>query len=125
MDDTLTRIAGHLVDRVTGPMRFRLLLQPIMASFFAIRSGLADAQAGKPPYFWSLLWDSSHRREMLEDGWKGVGKVFVLAIVLDIAYQVIVARFVYLGETLLVGFILAIVPYVILRGLTTRFAAGK
>jgi len=96
-----------------------------MASFFAIRGGLADARAGRPPYFWSLLSDPSHRRDMLQDGWKGVGKVFVLAIVLDIAYQVIVARFVYVGETVLVAFILAIVPYVILRGLTTRVVARK
>jgi hypothetical protein len=122
MEDTLTRIFEHLAERVSGPMKFRLLLQPIMASIFAIRAGLQDAKAGKPPYFWGLLSNPGHRVEMIKDGWKSVGKVFLLALVLDVVYQVIVARFVYPGEVLIVAFLLAIVPYVLLRGLVTRIA---
>jgi len=125
MHDIWARIAEDLGDRVGGPMSFRLVLQPIMASYFAIRSGLKDAKAGKPPYFWSLLSDPAHRREMLGDGWKSVGKVFLFAIVLDAVYQIIVLHFVYLGEALIVAFVLAIVPYLILRGLVTRVAARK
>ena len=59
---------------------------------------------------------------MIKDGWKSVGKVFILALVLDVAYQILVLRFVYPGEALLVAFMLAIVPYLILRGLVTRLA---
>ena len=125
MHDIWARIAEDLGDRVGGPMSFRLVLQPIMASYFAIRSGLKDAKAGKPPYFWSLLSDPAHRREMLGDGWKSVGKVFLFAIVLDAVYQIIVLHFVYLGEALIVAFVLAIVPYLVLRGLVTRVAARK
>ena len=125
MHDIWARIAEDLGDRVGGPMSFRLVLQPIMASYFAIRSGLEDAKAVKPPYFWSLLSDPAHRREMLGDGWKSVGKVFLFAIVLDAVYQIIVLHFVYLGEALIVAFVLAIVPYLILRGLVTRVAARK
>jgi hypothetical protein len=51
MDDILMRIADHMSDRVNGPMKFRLVLQPVMASIFAIVAGLKDAKAGKPPYF--------------------------------------------------------------------------
>jgi hypothetical protein len=122
MDDIWMRIVENLSDRVTGPMKFRLLLQPVMASIFAIMSGLKDARVGNPPYFWALLTEPAHRAEMLRDGWKSVGKVFVLAIVLDVVYQIIVQRFVYPGEALIVAFILAIVPYLILRGLVTRIA---
>ena len=51
MDDgTWMRIAENLAARVSGPMKFRLVVQPITAAIFAIRSGLADATAGKPPY---------------------------------------------------------------------------
>ena len=50
MDDFWTRIVENMASRVTGPMKFRLVLQPLMASIFAIRSGLADARTGKPPY---------------------------------------------------------------------------
>jgi hypothetical protein len=106
-------------------MKFRLVLQPLMSSFFAIRSGLADAKAGKPPYFWALLSNPGRRAEMMKDGWKSVGRVFILALVLDVVYQVIVLRFVYPGEAIIVAVILAIVPYLILRGLVTRLARNK
>ena len=122
MDDIWTRVAENMAARVTGPMKFRLLLQPVMASIFAIVSGLKDAKAGKPPYGWTLLTDPVQRADMLKDGWKSVGKVFVLALVLDIVYQVVVQHQVYPFEVLLVAFLLAIVPYLVLRGLVTRLA---
>jgi hypothetical protein len=125
MEDIWMRIVENLSDRVSGPMKFRLLLQPVMASIFAILSGLKDARAGKPPYFWSLVTDPTHRADMLKDGWKSVGKVFVLALVLDVVYQIIVLRFVYPGEAIIVAFVLAILPYLILRGLVTRLARKK
>ena len=122
MDDMWVRFTTQLIDRVTGPLHFRLVLQPLMAAFFAIRSGLADASADRPPYFWALLTDRADRRAMIKDGWKSVSRVFVLAIVLDVAYQLYVLHFVYPGEAIVVALILAIVPYLILRGLVTRVA---
>ncbi len=125
MDDILMRFVENLNDRVTGPMKFRLLLQPAMAAFFAIRAGLNDARTGKPPYFWSLLTDPAHRTDMLKDGWKDVGKVFLIALALDVVYQIMVLKFVYPGEAIYVAFVLAILPYLILRGLVTRIARKK
>jgi hypothetical protein len=122
MDHMWMRVATQLAARVSGPMKFRLVLQPAMAAFFAIRAGLADARAGKPPYFWALVSDPSERKDMLKDGWKSVGRVFLLALALDVVYQIIVLHFVYLGEALIVAFALAILPYLILRGLVTRLA---
>src|SRR6266481_3676588 len=117
MDDMWVRLGSQLLARVSGPMKFRLVLQPCMAAFFAIRSGLADAKAGKPPYFWALLWDHGQRDAMIKDGWKSVGRVFMLALALDAVYQIIVLHFIYPGEMIIVAFILAILPYLILRGL--------
>ena len=122
MDDMLVRFTSDMLARVSGPMKFRLLLQPAMAAFFAIRSGLADAREGRPPYFWTLVSGGAPREAMLESGWKSVGRVFILAVVLDVVYQLYVLRFVYPIQALAVAFILAIVPYVILRGLVTRLA---
>jgi hypothetical protein len=122
MSDMWTRMADQLAARVTGPMKFRLVLQPAMAAFFAIRGGLADARAGRPPYFWGMISNPGQCVAMMKDGWKGVGRVFILAVVLDVVYQIIVLRFVYVGEAIVVAFILAIAPYLILRGLTTRWA---
>ena len=125
MDDIWMRFVENMNDRVSGPMKFRLLLQPAMAAFFAIRSGLNDARTGKPPYFWSLVTNPAHRIDMLKDGWKSVGKVFLIALLLDVIYQVIVLKFVYPGEAIYVAFVLAILPYLILRGLVTRIARKK
>lgn len=125
MDDLWTRFVEQMVERVTGPMKFRLLLQPLMATFFAMRSGLGDARAGKPPYFWALFTDPAHRAEMLKDGWKSVGKVFVLALILDVIYQIVATRLVYPGEAIITAFLLAIAPYLLLRGLTTRLTQKK
>lgn len=122
MDDIWMRIVENMVDRVSGPLHFRLLLQPVMAAIFAIRSGLQDARTGKPPYFWALMSSPEHRADMLKDGWKSVGKVFLLALLLDVVYQVIALHFIYPGEAIVVAFVLAILPYLILRGLVTRIA---
>jgi hypothetical protein len=86
---------------------------------------LKDAKAGKPPYLWGLLHDPAQRKEMLQSGWKSVGKVFVLALLLDVVYQVIEQARVYPFEVILVGFLLAIVPYTLVRGLVTRLASRK
>ncbi len=110
LDDMWTRVGEQLMARVSGPMHFRLVLQPVM---------------GKPPYFWSLLYDPAHRKEMVRDGWKSVGRVFILALILDAIYQGIVLHFFYLGEAIIVAIVLAIVPYLILRGIVTRLARKR
>jgi hypothetical protein len=122
MDDTLIRFTNDLMARVSGPMHFRLILQPAMAAFFAIRSGLADAREGRPPYFWALVSGDTSREAMIEEGWKNIGRVFILAVALDVVYQLYEQRFVYPLEALAVACILAIVPYLVLRGLVTRIA---
>jgi len=125
MQETLTRVWENLGDRITGPMAFRLILQPTIASIVAIRAGWRDAQEGRPPYFWGVLSDPAHRRDLLRQGWKDVGKVFLLAIVLDVVYQLIVAKWVYPFETLIVAIALAFLPYLLLRGLVTRLVRGR
>jgi hypothetical protein len=126
MDPIITRVAHNMVERVTGPMKFRLILQPAMATYFAIRGGLQDAKECKPPYFWGLFTDKGERESMLKDGWKSIGKVFILAIVLDVVYQLIEHRWtVYPGEAVLVAIILAIVPYLLIRGPVNRIVCEK
>jgi hypothetical protein len=126
MDPMTARIMHNLAERVTGPMHFRLLLQPAMATFFAIRDGLKDARECKPPYFWGLFTDKGEREAMAKNGWKSVGKVFILAIVLDVIYQLIEHRWtVYPGEAALVAIILAIVPYLLIRGPINRIVCHQ
>ena|SRR5208282_712376 len=125
LGDVLTRFCENLLSRFTGPMKFRLVLQPAMSIFFAVRGGLKDAREGKPPYFWALFTDPAQRDEMLRNGWKAVGKVFILAIVLDCIYQLIVLHWIYPGEALVVAVVLAFIPYLLVRGPVNRVAARR
>jgi hypothetical protein len=120
MEEFIMRVLTGLSDRVGGLMTFRIILQPLMAGLLATRAGLKDAREGRPPYFWTLLTDSTQRVALLRDGWRAVARVFVLAIVMDVIYQLIVRRWIYPGETLIVAITLAVVPYLLLRGPINR-----
>ena len=122
IEEVFMRVWTNLIGRVGGPLTFRLILQPCMAIFFAIRDGLQDARQGRPAYFWALFTEPAHRRDLLREGWKAVAKVFVIAFIIDVIYQLIVLRWVYPGEALLTAFILAFVPYLLVRGPVNRLA---
>src|SRR3954469_8437319 len=100
-------------------MTFRLIIQPAMHIFFAIRAGLRDAREGQPPFLWAFYANPGRRRKLWLEARKDVGKVFILALVLDAIYQVMVHSGVYALELLLTATILALVPYVVVRGLVT------
>ena len=53
-------------------------------------------------------------------GRRDVGRVFTLAWIVDVVYQVVMLQTFRPGQALLVAALLAFVPYVVLRGLTTR-----
>jgi hypothetical protein len=125
MDELFTRVWDNLGERIGGPLTFRLMLQPLVVSVLAIRAGLQDARAGRPPYFWAVLSDSEHRLDLLRDGWQDIAKVFTLAIVIDVAYQLIVHRWVYPTESVIVAILLAVVPYLLLRGPLSRVARAR
>lgn len=114
-----------LINRTTGPLKFRFLLQPGMAIFLAVRSGLMDSREGKPAFFWAIFADPAQRRELLHDGWKSIGKVFILALALDCVYQLIELHWIYAFEALVVALFLAIIPYLLVRGPVNRIATAR
>lgn len=120
MEDTFTRLVNDVFGRLDGPLHFRFFLQPGMAIFFAIRDGLSDARQGRPAYFWSLFTEPTLRRDLLRDGWRSTSKIFILAVVLDVVYQLVVFRYFYPFETLLVAILLALIPYLLVRGPVNR-----
>jgi hypothetical protein len=120
MLDSVSEFWHDLAARPTGPLAMRFYLQPLMATLFALRDGFKDARNDKPPYFWALFTHPEQRSEMLHNGWKSVGKIFVLAVVLDIVYQLLVLHELHPLQTVVVATILAIVPYLIFRGPVNR-----
>jgi hypothetical protein len=118
-------LLAELGERFAGPMSFRLLLQPVMATIFAVIAGVRDARTGAPPYLWALVTETGQRRDMLRELWRGVGRIFILAVVMEVAYQLKVRGSITLWEVLVVSVLLAIVPYIILRGLVNRLVRRK
>jgi hypothetical protein len=114
-----------LLARVHGPMAFRFVIQPLVAIFFAVRDGLSDAKAGRKAYFWALFSEAKHRREMLSSGWRSIGKVFVVAGLLDLLFQSIVFGRLRLDGALWAGVILALVPYLAIRGPVGRLSRRR
>lgn len=122
MNELLTSMWENLINRTEGPMSLRFLIQPTMSLIFAIRAGLKDAQSGTVPYLWRFFVSKGKRTQIAQEGWKDFGKIFIIGIVLDIVYQLIVVyklkseeRF-YPLESIIVAFSLAIVPYLLFRG---------
>jgi hypothetical protein len=122
MEELFTRFWNDLTGRIGGPMSFRLVLQPTMAMIFAIRDGLKDAREGRPAYFYSLFTDPANRRSRLREGFRAVARVFVFAVVMDLIYQLIVLRWFYPLQALIVALVLAFLPYILLRGPVNRVA---
>jgi hypothetical protein len=110
----------ELIERAQGPMRIRLVLQPIMAALFATRAGLRDAREGRPLYFWAFVRAGAERKRLAAEGWKHVGGLFMLSIGIDLVYQAAVLHAFRPGEAVFLGVVLAIVPYLIFRGVVNR-----
>ena len=111
---------NDFIARFDGPLHFRLIMQPLMAVFLAMRDGAKDTREGRSAYLWTLLTDPAQRRYLLTDGWKGISRIFLLACALDVVYQLIEWHRLKPLEVLLTAVILAVVPYALLRGPINR-----
>jgi hypothetical protein len=115
-------LADQLVGRFSGPLNFRLVVMPTVVTLLALRADWKDAREGRPAFLGAFITDPVERRRLFRIGVKDAGRVFVMAIVLDTAYQLMVFRWVYPGQVLIVAVVCAIVPYVLVRGPITRTA---
>jgi hypothetical protein len=122
MDDLFSRGWGDLIARDSGPLHDRLIIQPVVATLLAVRAGWRDAREGRSAFFWAVVADPTHRLFLLRQGWKDVSKIFLVALALDVIYQVIVLHWVYPTQLLIVASLVAFVPYLVFRGITNRVA---
>jgi hypothetical protein len=121
----LERAVDQLLGRASGPFHLRLLLQPTMATLLAIRAGLRDAREGWVPFLWTFFTDPVERSRLLHSAWKDIGKLLAMALVLDVAYQIVTLKAFFLLQTVIVVLVLAILPYAILRGIVGRLAQKR
>ncbi len=120
IQEFLTRFWDQLIAQWSGPLSFRLILNPVMATILAVLDGLKDARAGRSPYLRTILFDPSQRGTYLREGLKRVSRVIILSFVMDAIYQFIVLRRFYVGEALVTVFVLAVLPYALIRGTVHR-----
>ena len=120
--DILNRGVEQLLGRANGPLQLRLVVMPTVVTILAIRAGLRDARTGEPAFLWGIISDPSRRRQRVRAAWRDVTRIFIVAIVLDTVYQVMVLRAFYVVQALIVAVACAIVPYVLFRGPAARLA---
>ena len=113
----IERLWHDLIQRGDAPMRFRFILQPVMAAIVAIRHGLIDVRAGRTPYFRKALGVAR-----LREGLNATARIILLGIVMDAMYQIIVLGRFYPGEAVIIALLLAYVPYLLIRGPAARIA---
>lgn len=123
--DVHHRIWADIVDRSRGPMTFRFLLQPTMATLAALWDGINDARSNRPPYFWSLFTGAGNRPELLWQGAMSTGRLILLGLAMDTIYQLRVYDKFYPGEAAVFTLLLCFVPYLLLRGPISRVAAWR
>ena len=120
--DMIARGWENFLARPEGPINLRFFIQPTLASIVAIRAGLKDAKLGNPPYLWTALTNREHRAALVHGGWKDMRMPVIIAATLDAIYQLIVHHMIYPLELILTVTLLALVPYLLLRGPVNRIA---
>ena len=111
--------------RLTGPGRFRFILQPLTAVILGIRSGLSDARLGNPPYLYGVFFHSERRAELLRSGLETVINLLLMGILMDAVFQWIILGVSYPGAALVVGPVLIMGPYALSRALSNRVSRTR
>ncbi|MCI0452755.1 MAG: hypothetical protein L0Z51_10260, partial [Candidatus Latescibacteria bacterium] len=68
MEDLIARFYDGVMERLHGPMKFRFVMQPLVAAYFGFKAGRADGRAGRPAFFWTLLTNKESRGSMVKEG---------------------------------------------------------
>lgn len=123
--EMLSRGVEQLLARASGPLNFRLFVMPTVVSIIAIRAGLRDAREGRPAFLWAILTNSTERRGLFRSALKDIGRVIIMALVMDTTYQLLVLREFHVLQLLIVIVTCAILPYVLIRGPVTRVTRGS
>jgi hypothetical protein len=121
----IQRLSYDLFERTDAPMRFRFVLQPLMAAIVAVHDGREDARAGRPPYFVTMLRNARERVGLLREGLNATARIILLGLVMDVIYQALVLKTFYPNEALAIALLLAFLPYLIIRGLVLRIARSR
>jgi len=111
--------------RLTGPGRFRFVLQPLVAILLGVRAGRGDARAGRPPYILAVIAHSHHRRQLLAEAARELANILLFGVLLDAVAQWLILGVWHPGATLVVGPVLIGLPYALARAIGNRVARQR
>jgi hypothetical protein len=97
----------------------------VTAIILGIRSGLADARVGRPPYLYGVLRQRRLRRELLRSGFETVVNLLLMGILLEAVCQWLILGASYPGAALVVGPVLIGGPYTFARALESLRALAQ
>lgn len=106
--------------RLTGPGRFRFVLQPAIAVALGIAAGRSDGRAGRPPYLLSLALGREARGELLRSAFQSIAHLVLAGVLVDSVCQWLILGASYPGAALVVGPVLIALPYAVARALANR-----
>src|SRR5215510_11020743 len=115
IEHLLARIWEHLAARPGGQYNFRFLLQPAMAIVLGVIDGRRFAREGRSFLLWGGPEDPAERRAQARATIRAIGKVALLALILDALYQYSAHGGFYPGEAVIVVFVVALIPYFMVR----------
>ena len=110
--------------RLTGPGRFRFLLQPAIAIALGIGAGRSDSRAGRPPYLLALLLGREARGELVRSAYESIAHLLLAGVLVDSVCQWLILGASYPGAALVVGPVLIAFPYAAARALANRVASA-
>jgi len=111
--------------RLTGPGRFRFILQPLLASILGVRAGREDARAGRPAYVTGVLFHPLRQKDQVTSAFRSMANLLLMGILMDSLFQWVILGTSYPGAALVVGPVLIAAPYSLARDLANRSARGK
>ena len=125
VDFSFKAIVEELVARlISGPMQFRLILQPLTAIVLGVCDGLHDARMGTPPLLWSIVFRRGHRKLRLIMLLRRLIRPIVVAAIVDAMVQYLMFLHVRPLTALIVGTLLMGLPYLAARGLSNRIRSA-
>ena len=111
--------------RLTGPMNFRFIFQPLAAILYGIKDGKMDAKAGEPPFIFDFIRNPHKRERNIKRALKRLLIPIIVGILLDgIAQHLIFKNVNIIGAVLMGTFIMGL-PYSLARGISNRIFTKK
>jgi hypothetical protein len=114
-----------MLARLSGPGRFRFIMQPAVAIFLGIRDGVKDARSGFAPFLSVLIKQKAGRADALRSAFASIRDLVAIAIILDVISQFLIFRRVHPGAALILGPVLISFPYASSRALANRIVRKK